>query len=71
MNMATAVESLKAKGLDVVQMQYSGPHQAFDLPDGRTVVFHGDAEIISIEVIVDAGLPKSQRQSIEVEQIIL
>lgn len=71
MSMNVALTTVEANGYQEVQMQMVGPHHAFDLPDGRTVVLHGGGTVTSIEIITSNDLPKTQRTSEIVAQFSL
>jgi predicted RNA binding protein YcfA (HicA-like mRNA interferase family) len=71
MSMNVALTTLETNGYQEVQMQMAGPHHAFDLPDGRTVVLHGGGTVTSIEIITNGDLAKTQRSSEVVAQFSL
>jgi hypothetical protein len=71
MSMQDAISAMHRRGLEPSQMQFSSNHNAFDLPDGRTVVLFGDKSVDEISIIVNPDGPKSVRQTMSVQSIAL
>ncbi len=69
MKMSDAISEMKRRGMEPQQMAYATPHNAFDLPDGQTVVLHGNNTVDEIEVIANPAEPKSNRKSYSVTTI--
>lgn len=69
MSMNHAVAEMKQRGLEPQQMAYVSVHQAFNLPDGRTVILFGEQSVEGIEVIPNPEEPKSKRTSKAVSAI--
>ena len=57
-----AIDKMSQRKLKSSQMAFSSAHNAYDLPDGRTVVIFGTPTVTEIQVIDDAGLAKADRK---------
>lgn len=68
MKLQDAIAAMQSRGLQSQQMGYSGPHAAFDLLDGRTIVLIGDKTVDAIEIIASGNEPKAGRLTETVER---
>jgi len=66
MSMQDAVSEMHNRGIVARQMAYATLHNAFDLPDGRTVVLIGGKMVDEIRIIANPEEPKLNRRSVTV-----
>lgn len=65
--MSSATAMMEKEGFESQEMAIEGRHYAFDLPNGRTVVFMGEETVDAILLIENPHEPKSRRTSEYVE----
>ncbi len=61
MKMQDAVAAMNERGLNASKMGCFESHNAFDLPDRRTIVVIGDKTVGQIDIIRNPEVPKSER----------